>query len=212
MSTIIDRNQLESLMEELPLEEIYRRHAADFDDECVALWPELMTFDREINALAGHMARLAPPTPRIPARIPAPKPNRPWWNKYMTVPIWTIPLAAAATILLVLVPFEQERIPIETPDNFGPTRSLPEDNHRRVLDQKAYEAAMTRGLYLFENGDERTFPSAIRDFEYAMQLKPDDDRPLNYLEIMADSLKDPRLIKRYRKMRTSFNARSEVAQ
>jgi len=203
MSSTIDRQQLEALLAEHPPEEVFRRHGESFDDECRALWQEFTAFDKELQALSGNLARLAPPAP-APAR-PLPAAPRPWWQRRISIPAWSLPLAAtaAALVLTILsVPQVREHDNLEIPLSIR--RGMPFDSNRQALATNLYDALMEYGVYLYKPDDPESYRTALFYLEQAFSLRPDDDRPLNFMEIIAETLKDRKRIKRYQTMRQEF--------
>lgn len=206
MSSTIDRHQLEALLAELPPDEIFRRHGESFDDECRALWQEFMAFDEELQALSDNLARLTPAAPEMATAKPAT--SRPWWQRRIDIPAWSLPLAAMAAALVLMI--------LSIPSNRGeeeevllkPTRDFPFDSNYQAHAAKLYDALMDVGLDLFNTDDPEIYRSALFYFEQAFALKPEEDRPLNYMIIIADSLKDRRLIKKYQAMQREYKVRN----
>ncbi len=186
-------DELERLLGQLEPEELEARYGSQLDPEAQAAFAAFKRTCAQLNQLADHVAATVPPMP-VPRRS---KPLLRLLGQPLSLPAWSVPLAAAAMVCLGLL------LPRATP-----APALPQP-HQTVVPELATvradqvpdtaietariaDAFVARAKVLQER---REFALAWNDYLSALALAPADgtpqrDRLLEELQIIAESLKD----------------------
>lgn len=193
MKSPITKQALEQLLDEQP-PEIVAQYVADFDDEARAHYEAFQLLVADLDRLPQDMEALTAP----PAFNPEHANVVAFPQRRIGVPMWAMPLAAAALITLGFF------IPRSQPADLAPldnTRSVVQPSTTEHSGFASHDMAIASSLMnrAMKFQETREFERAWGDYRKALDYLPIDaigDREMlkEQLKILAEEMKDPALL------------------